>query len=166
MLEEPTLAEVKSAIKKLNSHKACGTDGIPGELIKFGGEELCNELWKLVIKIWRLEEIPSEWKKGIIIPVFKKGDKQDCLNYRGISLLITTYKVFTRILYNRVLPYAENTIGEYQSGFRAGRSTSDHIFTLRMAMENFGNIINLNTIYLLTSNEPMTLFTDHQYMTS
>ena len=44
-----------------------------------------------------LDEIPEDWGKSVICPIFKKGDKLTCSNYRGISLLLTAYKTLTRI---------------------------------------------------------------------
>ena len=52
-----------------------------------------------------------------------------------ISLLVVAYKIFTRIFYNRLGKYAESIIGEYQCGFRPGRSTTDHIFNIRQLLE-------------------------------
>src|ERR1700744_3504245 len=65
----------------------------------------------------------------------KKGDKFDCSNYRGINLLNTAYKVLANILYQRLLPYAEPNIGEYQGGFRNYRSTTDQLLSIRQVME-------------------------------
>ena len=55
--------------------------------------------------------MPEEWKGSIIVPIHKKGDKTDCNNYRGISLLPTTYKILSNILLSRLIPYAEEVIG-------------------------------------------------------
>ena len=44
------------------------------------------------------EELPEEWEVSIIVPIYKMGDKIDCNNYRGISLLPTTYKILSNIL--------------------------------------------------------------------
>jgi hypothetical protein len=66
---------------------------------------------------------------------FKKGDKTDCSNYQGISLLSTTYKILSNILLSRLTPYAEEIIGEYQCGFRHNRSTTDRIFCIRQVLE-------------------------------
>jgi hypothetical protein len=52
-----------------------------------------------------------------------KGDKTDYSNYRGISLLPATYKVLSNILFSRLNPYAEEFIGDHQSGFRRNEST-------------------------------------------
>jgi len=57
------------------------------------------------------------WKESIIIPIYKKGDKTDCNNYRDISLLSTTFKNLSNILLSRLTPYSEETIGDHQYGF-------------------------------------------------
>ena len=64
------------------------------------------------------------------------GDKTDCNNYRGISLLLTTYKILSNILLSRLIAYAEEMIGDHQCGFRRNRSTTDHIFCIRQMLEN------------------------------
>jgi hypothetical protein len=69
------------------------------------------------------------------LPVYKKGDKTDCSNYRGISLFSTTYKILSNILLSRLTPYAEEIIGDHQCGFRHNRSTTDHLFSIRQILE-------------------------------
>ena len=59
----------------------------------------------------------------------------DCINYRGISLLSTSYKILSNILLPRMTPYANEIIGEYQCGFRRNRSTVEHIFSIRRILE-------------------------------
>ena len=58
----------------------------------------------------------------------------DCNNYRGISLLSTSYKILSNILLSRMTPYA-NEIIEYQCGFRRNRSIVDHILSIRQILE-------------------------------
>jgi len=93
------------------------------------------EIHKLIISIWKKEKLPEEWKKSIIVPIHKKGDKTDCNNYRGFSLLPTTYKILSNILLLRLIPYAKEIIGDHQCGFRHNRSTIDHIFCIRQILE-------------------------------
>ena len=59
----------------------------------------------------------------------------ECLNYRGVSLLNTAYKILSNILFARISSFAENIIGNYQCGFQKNRSTTNQIFTLRQILE-------------------------------
>jgi sorting nexin-29 len=85
--------------------------------------------------IWNKEKLPHQWKESVVVPVHKKGDKTDCTNYRGISLLPTSYKILSKILLSRLIPYAEEIIGDHQCGFRRNRSTSDQIFYIRQVLQ-------------------------------
>ena len=60
-----------------------------------------------------------------------------CSNYRGINLCVA-YKIFSNILFNRLMPYVETTIGDYQCGYHGERSTVDQIFTIRQILEKCG----------------------------
>jgi hypothetical protein len=79
--------------------------------------------------------LPHQWKESIVVPIHRKGNKTDCSNYRGISLLSTSYKILSNILLSRLIPYADEIIGDYQRGFRRNRSTTDHIFYIRQILE-------------------------------
>ena len=76
-----------------------------------GGSTIRCAIHKLIIVIWNKEELPGEWKESIIVPIHKKGDKTDCNNYTGISILPTTYKILSNILLSRLSPHAEEIIG-------------------------------------------------------
>jgi len=121
LVPEPSASEVELAIDKLKSHKSPGIDQIRAELTKAGGRTIYLEIHKLIISIWKKEKLPEKWKESIIVPIHKKGDKTDCNNYRGISLLPTTYKILSNILLSRLIPYAKEIIGDHQSGFRRNR---------------------------------------------
>jgi hypothetical protein len=101
------------AIEKLKRHKSSGTDEIPAELIKAGGRIIQSEIHKLIISVCNKEELPEEWKDSVIVLIFKKGDKTDCGNYRGVSLLSTTYKILSNILLSKLTPYGEEIIGDH-----------------------------------------------------
>jgi len=75
------------------------------------------------------------WKESIVVRNYKKGDKTDCSNYRGISLMQTTYKILSNILLSRLIPNAKEIIGDRQCGFRRNRSTTDHIFCIPQILE-------------------------------
>ena len=85
--------------------------------------------------IWENEKIPEIWKTGLIVKLPKKGDLGDCGNWRGITLLSLTNKVFSKIIHMRLAQALDTHIRQQQAGFRPGRSCSDHIFTLRQILE-------------------------------
>jgi hypothetical protein len=92
--------------------------------------DLLLPFFRQFLLIWNKEELPEEWKESIIVPVYKKGDKIDCNNYRGISLLPTTYKILSNILLSRLTPYAEEIIGDYQCGFRHNRMLENILYVV------------------------------------
>jgi sorting nexin-29 len=69
------------------------------------------------------------------VPIYKKGDKTDCNNYRGISFLSTTYKILSNILLARLTPYVNEIIGDHQRGFHRNRSTTDQIIYIWQILE-------------------------------
>ena len=83
---------------------------------------LLQRLHSLLKLIWHTERIPSAWKKAIIVPILKKGDSQECKNYRGISLLSVVSKVFMKIIQSRLQEHREQTSREEQTGFRPHRA--------------------------------------------
>ena len=131
----PSQEEVRVALKRLKNNKAAGADGLPGELFKAGGDMLIGCIHQLIRKIWLVESMPGDWSRGVICPVLKKGDPTKCENYRGISLIAISYKILSTILCERLKPYTNTLIGQYQCGFRPGKSTIDQIFTLRQILE-------------------------------
>jgi hypothetical protein len=131
----PSRKEVEDAISKLKNNKAPGDDSLPGELFKAGSARLTNILHGLIVRHWSEEKLPDEWKTGVICPIFKKGCKLECGNYRGISLLPSAYKIFSNILADRLQPLVEDFLHPYQAGFRRGMSTTDQIFCVRQVIQ-------------------------------
>jgi hypothetical protein len=64
--------------------------------------------------------MPADWQIAIICPVYKKGDKLNCSNYRGILLLNVMYKIITNTLARYLEVYTEEILEDYQYGFRKG----------------------------------------------
>ncbi len=102
-------------------------------LLRAGGPAQEEELFSLLTAVWGpLSESPMIG--AIIIAVFKKGHRVIGGNHRGLSLLSVVGKVFTTVLLNRLAEQMEPTLFE-ECGFRRGRSTMDHIFTLRLLVD-------------------------------
>jgi sorting nexin-29 len=145
---EPSPVKVEVAFERLKSYKSLGTDQILAKLIKAGGETLYSEIHRLICCIWNKEELSQQWKKSIIVPVYKKGDKIDCNNYQGVSLLSTAYKILSNILLARLTPYVNEIFGDHQCGFCHIRSTMDQIFYVWWILEKNGSITGWYISYL------------------
>jgi Reverse transcriptase (RNA-dependent DNA polymerase) len=119
----------------LKNKKTPGDDSLQGELFRAGSVRLIDTLHELIVRHWSEEKLSDEWKTGVICPIFKKGCKLECANYRGISLLPTAYKIFSLILAERLKPLMEGFLHPYQAGFRKGMSTTDQIFCIRQIIQ-------------------------------
>ena len=131
----PTSEELEKAMGQLANNKAPGPDGIPVEVLKAGGEPLLKELHTLLPMIWEEERVPQDFKDGHIVTLFKKNCRFTCGNYRGITLLSITGKLYARVILNRIWPTVERHYPEAQCSFRGGRSTNDMMFALRQLIE-------------------------------
>ena len=129
--------EVEAAVRSLKKGKSAGVDDIPAELIQAGGETMINALLNICNKIWQTGEWPTPWTQSLIITLPKKGNLQQCQNYRTISLISHPSKVMLKILLSRLKPQAEKIIAEEQAGFRSGRSTTEQICNLRIICEKY-----------------------------
>ena len=130
-----TIEEVEKAVKALKNNKACGWDKIAAETIKNGGNAMNQMLLKISNLAWLKGKNPEDWSKGLITPVFKKGDKLDPANYRAITLLSIPGKVLCRMILNRIQGTVDAHLMEEQCGFRSSRGTTDAVFVVRQNME-------------------------------
>jgi len=127
-VDEPSLDEVTRAIRKLRNGRAAGSDGIQAELLKCAINPISKAFHEIYIQVWRTGHVPSNWKDGILIALYKgKGSKVDCSSYRPITLLSVPGKVFAHVLLARIQPLIDMTRRPEQSGFVAGRSAIDAI---------------------------------------
>ena len=134
--EMPTITEVNIAIDQLAPGKAPGSDQIPPDLIKQCKTVLLGPLYDLLCCCWTEGEVPQDMRDTKIVTLYKnKGERSDCNNYRGISLLGIVGKVYARVILARLQKLAERVYPESQCGFRTGRSTIDMIFSLRQLQE-------------------------------
>ena len=91
-----------------------------------------NIIYELVRLIWEEERIPEGWKETIIVPIYKKGDRDKCENYRRITLGNAAYKVLANVILEKIKPYIEKITGDYQNAFKYGRSVIYTIFILKI----------------------------------
>ncbi|KAK3535087.1 hypothetical protein QTP70_003936 [Hemibagrus guttatus] len=120
----------------MKSGKAVGPDDIPVEVWKCLGEAAVEFLASLFNRVLESERMPEEWRRSVLVPIFKnKDDVQSCSNYRGIKLMSHTMKLWERVVEARLRKVVE--ICEQQYGFMPRKSTTDAIFALRILMEKY-----------------------------
>ncbi|VDP61544.1 unnamed protein product [Schistosoma curassoni] len=134
-VNSPATEEIRMAIRQIKSGKAVGPDNIPVEALKSDIEVTTNMLHLLIKKILKEKQVPMEWKEGHLIKIPKKGDLSKCENYKGIILLSVPWKVFNRVLVNRMKDAVDAQLRDQQAGFRKDRSCTDQIATQRIIVE-------------------------------
>ena len=130
---QPTMKELTDAIRSLANGKAVGPDGVSVELFKItlnGDPALRRRLLDIVVRIWKEDAVPQQWKDAIIMVLYKKKDRTECCIYRGISLVAHAGKILLKVIASRVSEYFEpvGILPEEQSDFR---STTDMMFVIR-----------------------------------
>ncbi|KAK3574271.1 hypothetical protein QTP86_004382 [Hemibagrus guttatus] len=130
-----TQAEVTEVVQQLLGGKAPGVDEIHPEYLKSLDVVGLSWLTRLRNIAWRSGTVPLDWATGVVIPLFRKGDRRVCSNYRGITLLSLPGKVYSRVLEWRVRPLVKPRIQEEQCGFRPSRGTLDQLYNLHRVLE-------------------------------
>ena len=138
---EPTYAERQKAVRAMVNWKAPGADLLPVELLKLDdptrGRVVLKHFHAILVRVWRGEEIPQEWKDATIKVVHKKSGRSDCNNFRGVSLVSHGGKVLLKIVANRLSDFceAQQILPEEQRGFWPARSTIDMLFVVHRLQE-------------------------------
>ena len=124
--------EVLDILLSLDTSKASGPDGISAKLLKEAAPAICPSLTKLFNLSLANKQFPLAWKQANVSPLYKKGPENLCNNYRPVSLLSCTGKVFEKIVFKNVFNFfRDNTvISAHQSGFIPGDSTINQLLLL------------------------------------
>ena len=115
--------------------KASGGDGIPVELAQILKDDAVKALHSICQQIWKTQQWPQDWKRSVFIPIPKKGNAKECLNYCMTALILHVSKVTFKILQARLQQYVDRECPDVQVGFRKGRGTRDQIANIRWIME-------------------------------
>ena len=118
--------EVKWALGSITTNKASGGDGIPVELFQILKDDAVKVLYSICQQIWKIQQWPQDWKTSVFIPVSKKGNAKECLNYHTISY---ASKVMLKIFQARHRQPVNQELPDLQDGFRKGRGIRDQIGT-------------------------------------
>ncbi|KAK6732299.1 hypothetical protein RB195_016592 [Necator americanus] len=134
VIPEVLPSEIRHAVMSVRNRTAPGPDRIRSENLKSLPPVLINTMARLFTRYLSECKVPKQWKTSKTV-LYKKGDSHDIGNYRPICLLSVIYKLFTRVILNRI----EKVLDEGQpcelSGFRKGFSTIDHIHTVSKLIE-------------------------------
>ncbi len=122
---------------QLKVGKSPGVNGIPAEVSQHWAEAMLDKLQDLFTNRWQKGTLPQDLRDAVIVSLYKnKGEKSDCSNYRGITLLSIAGKILARVLLNTLTPtIAQENTPESQCGFSANRGTVDVNFVLRQIQE-------------------------------
>ena len=135
---EVSVEEVRKALSGTKAAKAPGVDGCRPEYLKKGGVSVMEWLVRLFNVCLVAGMVPVEWCSACIVPLYKgKGDRHECSNSRGISLLSVVGKVYGRILIERIRRKTDDVVSEVQGGFRQGRGCVDQVFVVRQVCEKY-----------------------------
>ena len=130
-LTSPFLMEDRlRGVKALKNNKAAGLDDMLCEQIKHFGEATLRWLLQMMNSILKTQKFPKLWMKSKVIAILKPGkDSTLPKSYRPISLLCHTYKLFERMILNRLNPLIETMIIDQQAGFRPESLQQDNYST-------------------------------------
>ena len=124
--------EIANIISSLNINKACGPFSIPNKVLILLKQDISLKLVDLFNLSFSSGSFPSILITAKVVPVFKKGSKLDCCNYRPISLLSNVEKILEKLMYKRVYNFLteNNIIYDLQFGFRQKFSASHALINL------------------------------------
>ena len=127
--------EVKWALGSIIMNKDSGGDGIPVELFQILKDDVVKVLHSICQQIWKTQQWPQDWKRSVFIPIPKKGNAKECLNYCTIALISYASKVMLKILQARLQQYMSQEHPDAQVGFRKDRETRGQIANIHWITE-------------------------------
>ena len=130
-----SMQEVKLCVSQLKSGKAPGPDRVPIEQYKNNNTAI-TELHHVLLQMWREEQIPEDFVLGEMLNLYKRKDKNNRANYRSLGLMNHGYKVFSKVLLMRIIPFIDPKLSDMQSGFRKSRGCQDNILILTMTVNH------------------------------
>ena len=118
-------------LKKPHYEQASGGNGITVELFQMLKDDAMKVLHSIYQHIWKTQQWLQDWERSVFIPILKKGNTKECLNYHTIALISHANKEMLKILQARLQQYVNHELPDVQAGFR----TRDHIANICWIME-------------------------------
>ena len=126
------------ALGSITTNKASGGDGIPVELFQILKYDAVKELHLVCQQISKTQQWPQDWERSVFIPISKKGNFKECLNYLTIALISHASKVMLKILQARLQQYMNHEFPDVQAGFRKDRGTRDQTANIHWIIQKAG----------------------------
>ena len=150
--------EVKWALESITMNKASGGDGIPVELFQILKGDAMKVLHSICRQIWKSQQWPQDWKRSVFIPILKKGNAKEYLNYCTIALISHASKVMLKIFQVRLQQYMNHELPDVQAGFIKGRGTRDQIANIHGSWKKQESCRKTSISALLTMPKPLTVW--------
>ena len=150
--------EVKWALGSISMNKASRSDGIPVGLFQILKDDAVKVLHSVCQQMWKTQQWPQDWKRSVFIPITKKGNAKECLNYYTIALISHASKVMLKILQARLQKYVNCELADVQARFRKGRGTRDQIANIHRIIKKAREFQKTSTSALLTMPKPLTVW--------
>ena len=138
-------------------NKASGGDGIPVELFQILKDNAVKELHSICQQIWKIQQLPQDWKRPVFIPIPKKDNAKECSNYHTTALISHASKEMLKIIQARIQQYMNSELPDIQARFRKGRGTRDQIANIRWVIEE-ARVPEKHQFVLLTMLKPLTVW--------
>ena len=140
---------VRKILSSVNSNKASGPDGIHGKILKNCSESLAYPLSLIFKNSYNTASLPREWKLANVVPIHKKGSKDDIKNYRHISLNCLVIKLFEKILKEELLLRTSHLLDSRKHGFLSLKSCSTNMVILLIT---WSMVMSINDIQTLSTD--------------
>ena len=128
--EHVSIRDIEIEIENIDTSKAFQNDDIPSNIIKQNCDIFSRIIHNQFNNSLETSVFPEELKNADVIPVFKKGSRNDIENYRPVSILPNISKIFERCIYKQLYSYFDNFLSKYQTGFRKGYSTQQCLLAM------------------------------------
>ena len=130
----PTLLELETALRKAPIGKACGLDGLPGELLHSSSPYLARLLWPLLLKVTSRVQEPLQWKGGKLVALYKgKHSTMECASYRAILVSSALGKSMHSVFRTRTMPYLQREATSLQFSVQPHAMVSMAAHCIRLA---------------------------------
>ena len=138
-------------------NKASGGDGIPVELFQILKDDAVKVLHSICPQIWKTQQWPEDWKRSVFIPIPKKGNAKECLNYCITALISHASTVMLKILQARLQQYMNLELSDVQAVLEKAEEPEIKLPTSIGSSKRQESLRKTSTSDLLTTPKPLTV---------